>query len=66
MSNNRTTQKIDSILSFKSNKSNIAFRLKGENIVTVNFGDETKDVNLNTEELALCISGRNSYRKCDL
>lgn len=79
MSNNRTTQKIDSILSFKSNKSNIAFRLKGENIVTVNFGDETKDVNLNTEEFTLVehtygnsntnnitISGANNITEVDI
>lgn len=50
---NREKEFDNGILSFSSNKNNITFKIKGKYTISVDFGQETKYINLNSKEFTL-------------
>lgn len=50
---NREKEPNNGILSFSSNKNNITFKIKGKYTISVDFGQETKYINLNSKEFTL-------------
>lgn len=50
---NREKEFDNGILSFSSNKNSITFKIKGKYTISVDFGQETKYINLNSKEFTL-------------